>query len=272
MLDMAGRTTNATLYLDIAHSMNGTYPLPQPNTPDPAVIADQRLMLALASFWNGTSKNATPYARGVWFNGGYGRAFMGFTESMSVMSPATLSTLGFKVMPLSGTTGHQALFYVDAIGVNHTTVARGTRDLAVQLANLVADTETVVASFGSPQAGTNPQYLMSVRNSVFQRLAQQYPIYQRMYQLAQSSNPVAFKLSATGRSWIQSAGGTIRHDVATGYACGCDQPASRPISSNVDAQSVCPAVCGGHGGWNGQWTNQPPASGSVCGCNACPVN
>ncbi len=30
LLDMDGRTTNATLYLDIAHSVNGSYPLPQP--------------------------------------------------------------------------------------------------------------------------------------------------------------------------------------------------------------------------------------------------
>ena len=272
MLDMAGRTTNATLYLDIAHSVNGTYPLPLSNAPDPAFIAEQRIMLTLASFWNGTSKSKTPYVRGVWFNGGYGRAFIGFTESMSVMSQTTLSTIGFKVMPLSNTTGEQPLFYVDAIGVNSTTISRGTRDLAVQLANLIAATDTVVASFRSPQSDTNPQYLMSVRHSVFQRLSQQYPVYQRMYQLAQSSNPVAFKLSAEGRSWVQSAGKTIREQVTMNYGCGCDQMAPRPISNNVDAQSVCPGVCSGHGGWNGQWTNQPPASGSGCGCNACPVN
>jgi thiamine pyridinylase len=273
MVDMAGRTTNATLYLDIAHSVNGADPLPQPTTPDPTIVAGQRLILTLASFWNGTSNNATPYVRGVWFDGGYGRAFVGFTESMSVMSPQTLSTIGFKVMPLSNTVGKQPLFYVDAVGVNTSTTSRGIRDLAVQLANIIAATETIVESFKSPAPDVNPQYLMSVRNSVFRQLSQQYPIYQRMYQLARTSNPVAFKLNSAGRSWVLTAGGLIRQDVTTNYACGCDQAAPQPINSNIEAQSICPAVCSGrNGGWSGQWTNQPPAQGSVCGCNACPVN
>jgi thiamine pyridinylase len=271
MLDMDGRTTNASLYLDIAHSMNGTYPLPLPSTPDASVVADQQLMLTLASFWNAVSQNQTPYVRGDWFSGGYGRAMMGFTEAMSVMSPTTLANIGFKVMPLSNTAGNQPLFYVDAIGVNTTTIQRGTRDLAVQLANVIAATDTIVASFSAPQAGANPQYLMSVRDSAFKALGQQYPIYQRMHQLALSSNPVAFKLDATGRNWVKSTSATIRKDVRSNYPCGCDETPPRPIFSNADAQSVCPAVCGTNGGWSGQWTNQSPAPGSVCGCNACPI-
>ena len=272
MFDMEGKTTNATLYLDIAHSMNGTYPLPQPTATDPTVIADQGLMLTLASFLNSMSQDAAKYPRGEWFNRGYGRTYMGFTESMSVMDASTLASIGFKVMPLSNTTGKPALFYVDAIGVNSASVARGKRNLAVQLANVIASTDTIVASFKSPQAGTNPQYLMSVRNSAFQALGQQYPIYQRMYQMAQTANPVAFKLDANARNWVTTMGGTIKHEATANYSCGCDQTSTQAIYSNVQAQSVCPAVCNGHGGWNGQWTNQPPAPGSVCGCNVCPVN
>jgi thiamine pyridinylase len=174
-------------------------------------------------------------------------------------------------MPLSNTTDKPPLFYVDAVGVNTTTTQRGTRDLAVQLANVIAATDTLVASFEAQQ-NPNPQYLMSVRNSVFQRLGQQYPIYQRMYQLAQSSNPVAFKLNQNARAWAQAMGGTIRSEVRANYACGCDHTAPRPIQNNADAQTVCPGVCNMHGGWNGQWTNQAPAPGSVCGCKLCPVN
>jgi thiamine pyridinylase len=271
MLDMAGRTTNATLYLDIAHSANGQYPLPQPTQPDPSYIANQKTMLNMASFWNITSQNPNAYVRGVWYSQGYGRAFMGFTEAMSAMTPEALSTIGFKVMPLSDTTGNRPLFYVDAVGVNTKTVERGTRNLAVQLANVIAAADTVVASFQA-QSGTNPQYLMSTRNSVFQRLGTQYPIYQRMYQLAQNANPIAFKLNKDVRQWVEGTAGTIRNQVRANYVCGCDQTASRTIYSNADAQSVCPATCSGHGGWSGQWTNQPPAPGSVCGCNACPIN
>src|SRR5262249_20827298 len=138
-------------------------------------------------------------------------------------------------------------------------------------ANIIAATETVVARFQAPAQDQNPQYLMSVRNSVFQQLEQRYPIYQRMYQLAQSNNPLAFKLNANARAWVEATAGTIRGAVRANYVCGCDQTASRPILNNADAQNVCPATCNAHGGWSGQWTNQPPAPGSVCGCNACPV-
>lgn len=270
MLDMAGKTTNATIYLDIAHSMNGVYPLPQPAQPNASYISNQKTMLNMSSFWDITSANPNAYVRGVWYSEGYGRAFMGFTETMSNMTPTALSTIGFKVMPLSNTTNNRPLFYVDAIGVNTTSVQRGTRDLAVQLANIIASTDVVVASFQAPQPNLNPQYLMSVRSSVFQRLGQQYPIYQRMHQLAQS-NPIAFKLDQNARSWVAATAGTIRSEVRANYACGCDQTSQQPIFSNTQAQSICPAVCTNHGGWNGQWTAQQPAPGSVCGCNVCPV-
>ncbi|MFZ0845097.1 MAG: thiamine pyridinylase [Pseudolabrys sp.] len=272
MLDMAGKTTNATIYLDIAHSANGTYPLPQPAQPNASYIDNQKTILNMSSFWDITSSNKNAYIRGVWYSQGYGRAFMGFTETMSNMTPAALSTIGFKVMPLSNTTGNRPLFYVDAIGVNTSTAQRGTRMLAVQLANLIASTDVTVASFQAGQGSSNPQYLMSVRNSVFQTLGQRYPIYQRMYHLAQTGNPLAFKLDSNARSWVAATGSTIRTDVRSNQVCGCDQTSPQQISSNSAAQAICPGICSTHGGWNGQWTNQPPAPGSVCGCNACPLN
>jgi thiamine pyridinylase len=270
MLDMAGKTTNATLYLDVAHSVNGIYPLPQPAQPNASYITDQKTMLNISSFWNITSENPNAYIRGVWYSEGYSRTFMGFTETMSNMSSSALASIGFKVMPLSNTTGNRPLFYVDAVGVNTTTVQRGTRDLSVQLANLIASTNVLVDSFKA-LPNENPQYLMSVRNSVFQQLGQQYPIYQRMYQLATSSNPIAFKLDRNARTWVTTTGQTIRTEVRTNYICGCDEPSPTFINSNAQAQSICPGVCSSHGGWSGQWTNQPPVQGSVCGCNACPV-
>jgi thiamine pyridinylase len=270
MVDMNGSTTIATLYLDIAHSMNGTYPLPEPGAPDKKVTDDQRLMLTLGSYLNATSNNETPYVRGTWFNQGYGRAFMGFTEAMWVMSEQMLSNIGFKVMPLSGTTGKPPLFYADVIGVNKTTEGRGTRARAVELANVIAATETIVASFKA-QNGKNPQYLMSVRTSAFETLEKEYPIYKKMHDLTKS-NPAAFKLDKAGRAWVKNTAPVIRQQVRANYNCGCDQTAPRAIANNVDAQGVCPAVCQTHGGWSGQWTNQPPApQPSVCGCNACPV-
>jgi len=274
MLDMHGPVTNASLYLDIAHSVNGTYPLPQPTQPDATFIGDQKTMVNISSFWNINSKNPDGYIRGVWYSQGYGRAFMGFTETMSEMTPEALATINFKVMPLSNTTTKQPLFFVDAVGVNKPNVVNPViRALAVELANLIAATGTVVASFEGTSPNQNPQYLMSVRESVFQNLEKRYPIYGRMHSLAQASNPLAFKLNASARTWLNEAGTKVSQQVRSNYVCGCDETADRTIMNNVDAQGVCPAVCAKYGAaWNGQWTNRPPAPGSVCGCNACPIS
>ena len=112
---------------------------------------------------------------------------------------------------------------------------------------------------------------MSVRNSMFQRLGRQYPIYQRMYQLARTIQS-RFKLNQNARAWAQTMGGTIRSEVRANYACGSDHTVSQPIQNNADAQTLCPDACNMYGGWNGQWTNQAPGAGSVCGCKLCPVN
>ncbi|MEA2884429.1 MAG: thiamine pyridinylase [Bradyrhizobium sp.] len=273
MLDMAGSTTNATLYLDIAHSVNGTYPLPKPSQPPNAsYITNQKAMLNMSSFWDITSENPDAYIRGVWYSQGYGRAFMGFTETMERMTPQALDGIGFKVMPLSNVVTNPPLFYVDAIGVNTTSVQRNTRDLAVKLANVIASADVVVASFRKRQQDTNPQYLMSVRNSAFTSLGNDYPIYKRMHQLATSSNPVAFKLDHSVRSWMPDFANTVRTEVRANYACGCDQVSGETIANNAAAPPICAAVCQNHGGWNGEWTNQQqPTPRSVCGCKACPL-
>ena len=72
------------------------------------------------------------------------------------------SRIGFKVMPLADAINTN-LFYADLIGVNTSTASRGTRDLAVKLANVMAASDTVVASIGPDSANPYPQYLMATR-------------------------------------------------------------------------------------------------------------
>lgn len=272
MVDLAGGTSNATMYLDTEHAITGVYPLPLPQNQsqiDPNAMANVKLLLRMASFWNGTTDLEDQYGRAAWFNQGYGRAYVGFTESMSAMSADMRSQVGFKVMPLADV-DNRPLFYADVIGVNTTTIGRGTRALAVKLANVMAASSTVVASIGPDSANPYPQYLMATRPSIFQSLGQQFPIYKDMYALTET-NPVMFGLNDTARVWLDQMKNTIVSDVRLGYSCGCDYPSSEPIWDNTDAQTKCPATCQAFGGWNGQWTNAPPAPGSVCGCNSCPV-
>ncbi len=272
MVDLAGGTSNATMYLDTEHAITGVYPLPLPadqSQIDPNAMANVRLLLKMASFWNGTTDLSDQYGRAAWFNQGYGRAYVGFTESMSAMSADVRNQTGFKVMPLADE-DNRPLFYADVIGVNTTTKDRGTRALAVQLANVMAASSTVVASIGPDNANPYPQYLMATRPSIFQTLGQQFPIYNDMYALTET-NPIMFGLNDTARTWLDQMKNTIVGDVRADYACGCDYPSSEPIWDNADAQTKCPPTCQAYGGWNGQWTNAPPVTGSVCGCNSCPV-
>lgn len=272
MLDMAGGTTNATLYLDIDHAENGTYPLPQPapNQLDQTAIGSMRTLMATASYYNAVDDTSDAYQRSAWYSQGYGRAVVGFTESMSEMSDATLANIAFKVMPLSDNPANPPLFYSDMIAVNSTTAARGTTALAKQLANVMAETNTVVASFSGTQANPSPQYLMPARTSVFAAMSSTYPIYGQMQQLTQT-NPVLFALDANARTWVDSVKGAIKSETRANYQCGCDYPAGQPISSNAAAAAICNPACAPHGGWNGNWTNQPPVTGSVCQCNTCPI-
>lgn len=49
MVDMSGSTTDAALYLDTAHSLSGTYPLPLPEQLNPTAVGNLRQVLAMAS-------------------------------------------------------------------------------------------------------------------------------------------------------------------------------------------------------------------------------
>lgn len=272
MLDMAGGTTNATLYLDIDHAENGTYPLPQPVVSDLSqeAIGSMRSLLATASYYNATGNLSDAYQRSAWFSQGYGSAVVGFTESMSDMSNATLADIAFKVMPLADDPASPPLFYSDMIAVNATTADRGTTALAKQLANVMAETSTVVASFSGTAATPNPQYLMPARTSVFAAMSTDYPIYGQMEELT-DTNPVLFALDANARTWVDSVKNVIKTETRTDYACGCDYAAGQAIPDNASAAAICDPACQPHGGWNGNWTNQPPVAGSVCQCNSCPA-
>jgi len=272
MLDMKGSTTNATFYLDIAHSRDNTYPLPLPATDElnAVVIQDMRELLYMASYENATDDPPQDYGRADWFSEGYGRALIGFTEHMSQMSAQTRSSIGFKPLPMTENS-NKPLFYADVIAVNSKTKRRS---LAVELANVMASKETMIKSIGADKSNPYPQYLMSVRPSVFIEIGKKFPLYNQMHEMIKKNNPIMFKLDSRARKWLDSTADAIRTQVQEKYVCGCDQISSSYISSDSSAQSICPLVCSNFGEWNGKWTNQIPAAPSgksVCGCNRCDI-
>lgn len=272
MLDMKGSTTNATYYLDIAHSSNDKYPLPLPSADElnQSIIQSMRSLLTMASFENATKDPTIDYGRADWFSDGYGRALVGFTESMSAMSESTRANIDFKPLPMYDN-DNVPMFYADVISVNSQSK---NRDLAVKLANVMASAQTMIASIGSDGTNKYPQYLMATRPSVFKSIGKDFPIYNDMFEMLQKSNPIMYKMPANSREWLDNTKNTIRSDVQSDYKCGCDQTSNVFIVDNSAAKEICTKTCSTNGGWNGQWTNQQPASPigtSVCGCNVCPA-
>lgn len=270
MLDLSGGTTNATTYVESTHERLDRYPVPLPQNPsqvDKNSIADAQRALAASSFKNAYYTGANDYQRAAWFDAGLGRAYIGFTESMSQLSAPRLAQIAFKPMPWSDNPrGNQSpLFYSDVIGIHPATVGRGTRAYAVKLANLMASTDVMVASIG-PYDAKGPQYLMPVRHSVFKTLSADDATYKAMYSMVNATTPILFNLGAESKGWLSAMKSNIVNMIKANPACYTDVQAG-PIASNVAAQTICPKTCSSHGGWSGQWTTTVPGVMSVCGCN-----
>jgi thiamine pyridinylase len=265
MIDLAGGTTNACYYVDAAASVTGQWPVslpPRPEDLNRQAIANLQLLLRISSFYNGTQDPPAAYQRAAWFAQGFGRALVGYTESMSAMGPA-LGDVDFKVLPLADVATSRPLFYSDVIGINPN---GSSRQMAVKLANLMASTDVMVASTG-PGNGTSAQYLMPARPSIFQKLGQGDPIYRKMYALVEAADPILLDLGPESRSWISAMKDAIRSAVQSNYTCGCDQNAGELYSQQA-ADRECPTVCASWGGWSGQWRTQETGE-SACGCKSC---
>ena len=270
MIDMAGGITNACLYMDAFASVTNQFPVAQPihqQQVNPQAISNLQMLLKMGSYYNATQQQS--YEAASWFSNGYGRAVVGFTESMSEMNPNTLEKIDFKVLPLADG-DEKSLFYADVIGIHPNAEKRGHRTLAVKLANLLASSENMIDSLDGKDFG-QPQYLMPTRQSVFARLAQSYPAYQKMYQVVTTANPILFTLDADAKNWLSGMKGILRNMVRENYACGCDLDAG-VIWNQQDANSKCPRICAKNGGWSGQWVTTVVGQSSACSCNTCSVS
>lgn len=108
--------------------------------------------------------------------------------------------IDFKPLPLGN--ANLTPFYVDLIGIN-SKVPMALETKAQALANLLSSSEYETAVFGPDNSGI-PQYLMPIRNSVFQNLATDFPIYEKMGIMVGQANPVAFLLDENARTWLEA--------------------------------------------------------------------
>ncbi|MDD5063917.1 MAG: thiamine pyridinylase [Phycisphaerae bacterium] len=267
MIDLSGGTTNAISYVKSLEVINNTFPVPLPaGTGDVNMTAmrNLRTILATASLRNAWFSGGDDYQRGLWYGQNHGRAYVGFSESLTRIPSGQLPALAMKVMPWADNIAglQHPLFYCDAIAVNPKTSQRGTTDLAVKLANLMASAPVIVNCFKA-QGSDGPQYLTPVRATAMMQLASMYPMYVSIKAAVEAAGePILLDLGPNAKTWLASMKDPIKHMVIDELQCYCDKTAGPPMD-NAKAQTVCPGVCGSDN-WNGQWTNI--GDHSVCGC------
>lgn len=277
MLDISGKTTNATYYVAAQYAMNGTYPFPVPTSINSNVVNRLNTLMTMSSYLNGSNGDLDPYQRGIWFGQGYGNSFVGFTESMWGIAKGNNNQLpdsfSFKPLPLwNASETSDPVFYVDVIGVNNSS---GDVANAKKLAALMGSKEVVVASStGEGQVGGVPQYLLLTLKSAFNELGNSYPIYDSMKAMASNPDIKMFTLSKSLYEWFDQNKSQIRADIRANFSCGCDKSTKTYVNSG-NADSVCTSLCRDQGGWNGHWTTAAPyvpsIGSSVCGCNTCSI-
>lgn len=92
MIDMQGASTAACRYIESEAGIQGTWPISLPETIDPTAMGFLRTMMDMTSFYNATKAGDNTYNRGTWYSEGYGRVFVGYTETFSAMSAQTRAT------------------------------------------------------------------------------------------------------------------------------------------------------------------------------------
>jgi thiamine pyridinylase len=266
MVDFSGDTTNAIYYVKSLEEVLNEFPVVLPSDPSQinmTAMNNLRTILAAASLRNAWYSGVS-YQRGLWYGDNHGRAYVGFSESLTQIPNDQLSNLAMKFMPWADNKEglQHPLFYCDAIGVNVTTTGRNTTDLAIKLANLMASTQVIVDCFKAT-ASAGPQYLTPVRTSAMDQLAKGYPVYAKIKDAVEAAgSPILLDLGKNARTYIANMKTSIKHMVIDDLQCYCDIKAGSPMD-NQQAQTVCPGVCG-DSKWNGQWTNM--GDHSVCGC------
>lgn len=209
LIDMGGGTTKACFYLDtlvdITQATSDLIPLPDLNNINMNAINNMKLLVKMGGeeqveYWPDDNDS---YVRAKWLEEGIGRTYIGYTEAMSSMNDFS-EEVDFKLFSLSNTT-NIPLFYGDVIGINSNITDPEKQELAIQLANVIAATDTMVQAISVDNDNPYPQYLLPARTSVYNSLAVEYPKYNKLLDLVSDENATLFVVGSEIRTWLEDA-------------------------------------------------------------------
>ena len=128
------------------------------------------------------------------FAEGMGKAYIGFSEAMSVMGE---SVSDMDVRPFSMTDDSDIpVFYVDAAAVN-SKISDEKKALAFDFLNMITGKDVMIKVLAN---GGNPRYLFAARYSIYDALASDYPVYAELKKAATVPDAHVFRIKPDGEA------------------------------------------------------------------------
>jgi len=213
MMDFSSGTTNGDFYLEATQDIFGKYTTNPPKAPrtellDPWPMNNISLLRQTTSIKHAKSSELN---RAELFSKGYGRAYVGYSESMSSLDQKTRDEIEFKYLPFSDN-NNVHLFYSDIAGVN-TKVDKKMKFYAIELVNLLTSTKTFVNATKATENNPVAQYLLPVRYKTFEALSKDYPLYTKLLKLVKDNDPKLFRLGVGANDWLAKNKSSITEQI-----------------------------------------------------------
>lgn len=207
LIDMSGGTTKVTMYLDAQIDRSNEY-TEYPDLPDQEVFSGETLdLLRLLVKMGGEAQvryepeDDELYVRGKWFAAGKGRAYIGYSEEMSVMGDA-VNDMDFRLFSYSDK-GGVPLFYVVLAGVN-AKISDDKKELAYELVDLITSEETM-KKVVMPDESSHPQYLLPARIHIYDQLGETLPVYEKLKSIVLNPENRVLRIGSNAHTYISNS-------------------------------------------------------------------
>lgn len=218
LIDMSGGTTKVTMYLDAQIDRSNEY-TEYPDLPDQEIFSGETLdLLRLLVKMGGEAQvryepeDDELYVRGKWFAAGKGRAYIGYSEEMSVMGDA-VNDMDFRLFSYSDK-GGVPLFYVDLAGVN-AKISDDKKELAYELVDLITSEETM-KKVVMPDESSHPQYLLPARIHIYDQLGETFPVYEELKTIVRNPENRVLRIGSNAYTYISNSKKALTEKIFAG--------------------------------------------------------
>jgi thiamine pyridinylase len=221
MIGLDGKFTDASLYAAAWRSLKNVWwpspiPMPVPPTVEPGILKGLVYLREMAGAAQAKFRDEPGHQRVDWMEEGYGRALVGFAESMAYFQPHMLEQLRLRPLPTSvGPYPEVTPFYTDAMGLRPA-MPPAKRAAALELANLIASEPIFVAACGTAAEGC--QYLTPTRQSAMNTMLASPEVVGKYMELATIIEgaiykPTPFRLGVGVSRWAPAIGAALITDL-----------------------------------------------------------